>query len=213
MNCQGFLPRNGPAPPRTAPRPAPAGPVTPPPPAPTPGDAAPNDPAVPSRPRGRPSPARRPSTARRPRPAPWARRSGPRASTAIALRQTASSARSIDGSTCRGGGNSPRCTPPEHLADVVALERRLAGQQAVERGAQAVDVASAGPSRSRSPRGLLGAHVGRRAQRLPGSVSADAAGRGWASASARPAPSPARPAQRPWPGPSRPPASRRACRR
>ena len=34
----------------------------------------------------------------------------------------------------------------EDLADVVALERRLAGQQAVERRAQAVDVATAGPA-------------------------------------------------------------------
>ena len=45
-----------------------------------------------------------------------------------------------------------------------ALERRLAGQQAVERGAQAVDVGPRAQPVQLAPR-LLGAHVGRRAQR------------------------------------------------
>ena len=54
----------------------------------------------------------------------------------------------------------------EDLADV-ALERGLAGQQAIERGAEAVDV-GARPEVVEVARGLLGAHVGRRAQRRAG---------------------------------------------
>src|SRR5208282_2678577 len=55
----------------------------------------------------------------------------------------------------------------QDLADVVTLEWRLPGQQAIERRAQRVDV------RPRSEiveiaTGLLGAHVSRRAQRAAG---------------------------------------------
>ena len=74
---------------------------------------------------------------------------------------------------------------PEHLADVVALERRPAGQQAVERRAQAVDVAR-GPEALEVARGLLGAHVGRRAQRRAGQRLGAAAGRAGHQRSARP---------------------------
>ena len=63
----------------------------------------------------------------------------------------------------------------EHLADV-ALEGGLAGQQAVEGGAQAVDVA-ARPEAIELAGGLLGAHVGGRAQGAAGQGLGAAAGR------------------------------------
>ena len=117
--------------------------------------------------RARPRPARRPSTARRRRPAPGTRRSGPPACVAIAFRQTASRALSSDGSSCAGRDEVAGLDLAEDLADVLALERRLAGQQAVQRGAQRVDVgARAQPVEVAA--GLLGAHVGRRAQRAAG---------------------------------------------
>ena len=54
-----------------------------------------------------------------------------------------------------GGGSSPRSSPSNGA---------LAGQEAVEGGAEAVDVAGRAEPVER-PRGLLGAHVGRRAER------------------------------------------------
>ena len=78
--------------------------------------------------------------------------------------QTASRALSIAGSSWRGGGNSPSCTARKIGTDVVALEWRLAGQQTVECRAQAVDVRPRAQPVELAP-GLLGAHVGRRAQR------------------------------------------------
>ena len=59
----------------------------------------------------------------------------------------------------------------EHVAESF-LHRGPAGQQVVERRAQAVDV---GPRAEvfQVSLGLLGAHVSRRAQRRPGSVSAE----------------------------------------
>ena len=102
------------------------------------------------------SPARRPSTARRPRPGPGARRSGPRARghrlEADRLQRPVD--RRVD--LPRAAGTRPAARARSIVADVVALERRPAGQQAVERGAQAVDVATAGPSRSRSPAACSG---------------------------------------------------------
>ena len=65
----------------------------------------------------------------------------------------------------------------EHLADVVALERRPAGQQAVERRAQAVDVRPR-PQAVEVAAGLLGAHVRRRAHRRARQRLGRAAGRG-----------------------------------
>ena len=62
----------------------------------------------------------------------------------------------------RGGGAPRRASPPR-----VAAERGLAGQQGVEDGAQAVDVAGGG-DRSAVAGGLLGRHVGRRAEDGPG---------------------------------------------
>ena len=52
----------------------------------------------------------------------------------------------------------------EHLADIITLERRPAGEQAVERRAQAVDVRPRAQPVQFAAR-LLRAHVGRRAQR------------------------------------------------
>ena len=100
----------------------------------------------------------------------------------------------------------------EHLADV-ALEGGLAGQQAVEGGAQAVDVAAGpevDPARRRPARGSC-----RRG--CPGRCRARSRHCRWprrASATARrrrraPRTSP----RAAWRGPNRPPASRRACRR
>ena len=81
--------------------------------------------------------------------------------------QTASRALSSEGSTSRGAREVAGLHLAEDLADVVALERRLAGQQAVQRGAQRVDVgARAQPVEIAA--GLLGAHVGRRAQGAAG---------------------------------------------
>ena len=57
------------------------------------------------------------------------------------------------------------------------LERRPAGQQAVERRAQAVDV-GARPEAVQVPLGLLGAHVRRRPQAHAGQRLGAAAGRG-----------------------------------
>ena len=79
----------------------------------------------------------------------------------------ASRAWSSAGSTSRGARDVAGLHLAEDLADVLALERRLAGQQTVEGGAQRVDVgARAQPVEIAS--GLLGAHVGRRAQRAAG---------------------------------------------
>ena len=94
--------------------------------------------------RARPSPARRPPIARCRRPATGGSDSGRPDRSAIAFRQTASSARSIVGSTWRGGAELASLHAADHVGDVVAVERRLAGQQAVERRAEAVDVATAG---------------------------------------------------------------------
>ena len=143
---------------------------------------------------------------------PAARRSGPRASVAIALRQTASSARSIDGSSCRGGGNSPRWTL-RSTSPTSPSNGGLAGQQAVERGAEAVDVgarARAGRGRRRPARGSCRPAC---PAPMPGSVSALPLAERGHRASARRRRAPARPARAAWPGPSRRPASRRACRR
>ena len=65
---------------------------------------------------------------------------------------------------------------PEHRADVVPLERRPAGQQAVERGPQAVNVAPRSQLLEVAA-GLLGAHVSRRAQRAARQRLGAAAGR------------------------------------
>ena len=104
---------------------------------------------------------------------------------AIAFRQTASSAGSIDGSTLPRRRELALLHRAQHRADVVALERRLAGQQAVERRAQAVDV---GPRAEpvEVARGLLGAHVRRRAQGTAGQRLGDCRWPTTASASARP---------------------------
>ena len=59
------------------------------------------------------------------------------------------------GSTCRGGGKSPRRTC-RSTATISSFERRPAGQEAVERRAEAVDVAQAGPSNSRRPSACSG---------------------------------------------------------
>ncbi len=65
---------------------------------------------------------------------------------------------------------------PQDRAQVVPLERRLAGQQAIERRAQAVDVRPrAEPVEVAG--GLLGAHVGRSAHRRAGQRLGRAAGR------------------------------------
>ena len=58
----------------------------------------------------------------------------------MAFRQTASSARSSVGIELARRREFAPLHGAEHVADVVALERRLAGQQAVERRTQAVDV-------------------------------------------------------------------------
>ena len=93
----------------------------------------------------------------------------------MALRQIASSAGSMLGSSWRGGRNSPFCTA-RITSTTSPVERRLAGQQAVERRPQAVDI------RPRSQPfelalGLLGAHVSRSAQRAAGERLGTAAGR------------------------------------
>ena len=104
---------------------------------------------------------------------------------AMAFWQTASSARSIVGSSCRGGGEGhPRCTARSTSASL-ALERRLAGQQAVKRRTQAVNV-RARAQLLQVALGLLGAHVGRGPQRTARQRVRTATGRARAPASARP---------------------------
>ena len=82
-------------------------------------------------------------------------RSGPRAACAIALRQTASSARSIDGSSCRGGGKSPRCTArstsPSRRPRTAA--GRSAGSRAWRPGCRRPTAARGGRGRPRPARG------------------------------------------------------------
>ncbi len=85
----------------------------------------------------------------------------PRASRAIAFRQTASSPLAIEGSSFRGGENSPFLHGTEHDPEVIALERWLAGEHAIQGSAQAVDVA-AWSKAIQVPRGLLWAHIGGR---------------------------------------------------
>ena len=55
---------------------------------------------------------------------------------AIAFRQMASSALSSDGSTLPGPHEVAFLYPAEHFAEIVALERRLAAQKAVQGGAK-----------------------------------------------------------------------------
>ena len=78
----------------------------------------------------------------------------------------ASSAGSIHASSLRGGGKSPRSTLRSSSSDVGVGEGGLAGQQAVEGRAQAVDVAGR-TQLANPPGGLLGAHVGRGSQPRP----------------------------------------------
>ena len=92
------------------------------------------------------------------------------------MRQTASSPRSIDGSCCRGAANSPCLNASNHLEDIVAPERRPAGQQAIEGGAQRVDVA-ARPEAVEVAESLLGAHIRRSAQGASRQCLGTAAGR------------------------------------
>ena len=144
--------------------------------------AAPATPAA----RARRSPARRPSTARCRRPAPWAWRSGRRASgpSPSGRRPPAPVDRRVE--LARRRGSRPRCTARSTVADVVALERRPAGQQAVERRPQAVDVATAGPGAPGRPRPARGSCTPACPARVPGSVSAEPLAERWAPASARP---------------------------
>src|SRR5262249_11554999 len=93
---------------------------------------------------------------------------------AIALRQTASSALSIDRSSCPGGAHSPRWALAEPRAGP-PVERGPAGQQAVQRGAQRVDVGPR-PGPVEVAGRLLGAHVGGRPQRRAGERLGAAAG-------------------------------------
>ena len=144
--------------------------------------------------RARPRPARRPASARRPRPGPGARRSGPRArAPSPSGRPPPAPGRSPGRAAAAAGTRpaAPRGAPRRRRRPRTAAGRS-AGSRAWPPGCRR---RWPGPSWSRSPRGLLGAHVGRRAQRRAGQRLGRAAGRGRASASARPtsAPGSARP--------------------
>ena len=161
--------------------------------------------------RARPRPARRPASARCRRPGARAWRSGPRAAGAIAFRQIASRAgRHVRLDLPRAAGSRPAAPGRSTSADVAA-RRTAAGRSAGGRASRpgcrrrwpgrAVEVA----------RGLLGAHVGRRADRRARQRLGRAAGRRRPERRLR-ASRPPRAGRRPWPGPSRPPGSRRTGR-
>ena len=107
----------------------------------------------------------------------------------------ASSAGSIEGSTGRGRGKSPWPDGSQDRAEVVSLEGRLAGEQAIERGAQAVDVGARAEAVEVAGR-LLGAHISRRAQRRAGQRIGRSRWPRRASASARPTADPGPPSRR-----------------
>ena len=120
----------------------------------------------------------------------------------------------------RASARSPRAALRWISPDGPARERRLAGEDLAEDRAQGEDV---GPlvDPVDLAAGLLGRHVGRRAQHRcrPARASASEPLRAVRDhASRRPAPAGRRrrrrrrPAARPWPGPSPSPAPRRSCR-
>ena len=100
----------------------------------------------------------------------------------------------------------------QDLADVVSLERRLAGEQAIKRRAQAVNVGTRAEPLEVAGR-LLGAHIRRASPSPSRGGSRPSRWPTTASASARPTAIRAPPSPSPWPGPSRPPAFRHICRR
>ena len=126
--------------------------------------------------RARPRPARRPPTARRRRPAPGRSRSGPRAASPSPSGRRLPAPGRSRGRAGRGRREVAPAGPCGGPSPSVALERGLAGEQAIERGAQAVDVRARAEAVEVAG-GLLGAHVGRRAQRRAGQRLGAAAGR------------------------------------
>ena len=87
----------------------------------------------------------------------------PRGSFSRHFRQIASRSRSTPGENVRGDDRLLLPDLAERLVDRVGLERRPAGEQGVEHGAQAVDVGRRGDLAPRAG-DLLGRHVRRRAQ-------------------------------------------------
>ena len=159
-----------------------------------------------------PTPARRPASARCRRPGPAACGSARPGSVAIALRQIASSAGSTQPLSWRERREIAPLDLAQQLAEIGLRKGSTTGQQAVERRAQAVDVAGRTQVsiRPAACSGLMYAGVPSRAPssvprrslpdwgtRVRSSIVADAG-----AASGRPSS---------WPGPSPPPASRRTC--
>ena len=112
---------------------------------------------------------------------------------------------------------SAQLGPARHVPDLggfVAHIRGAAGEDLAEDGTQTEDVGRSSTS-ARSPRGLLGRHVGRRAEHRTGpEASASESLRSVriappAAAAGRPDRRPRRPGSTPWPGPNPSPGPRR----